>query len=416
MAHPRFSVFDLDAPIRIGTGKQAIIGYVRRGTAVKVRGPVKGTGCKKGHWYRLTEGGAICTADGYRVTSRPQRYRGRQHAPNRSRPLPYRYGRVRRDRAPLLTAAPGAADARALRRALSGRGRWPRSVHHAMVGDYFLAIQGSLRKAGQRYYRTVQGFYARKEDLKPLPGSHLTGERLKGRSQLPLVFVHLTNVRRYRLEEHRVPPARGRKGARRRARLRRRLLPAGAWQHYARFTLDRRVSWHGHTYLVAHTGMAVRAEVARVARFVRRPRRVGRHERWIQVDLASQTLVAYEGDRPVYATVVSTGKRGHTTPGGLFRIHAKYVSTTMSGADEHSGRYRVEEVPWTMYYDASFALHGAYWHDRFGRVRSHGCTNLAPADARWLFRWSTPHVPKTWHARIGASGTWVLITPAAHKK
>ncbi len=62
-----------------------------------------------------------------------------------------------------------------------------------------------------------------------------------------------------------------------------------------------------------------------------------------------------------------------------------------------------------MYYHHGYALHGAYWHDGFGRVRSHGCTNIAPADARWLYRWTTPTVPRGWHGRR-EEGSWVHNT------
>jgi len=133
--------------------------------------------------------------------------------------------------------------------------------------------------------------------------------------------------------------------------------------------------------------------------------------RWIHVDLNTQTLVAYQGDRAVFATLISSGKAGHETPTGLYRIHAKHVSTTMSDLESESERYHIEDVPWTMYFHNSYALHSAFWHDRFGHRRSHGCVNLAPGDARWLFFWSLPELPVAWHgvlARDG-SGTWVQI-------
>jgi hypothetical protein len=82
----------------------------------------------------------------------------------------------------------------------------------------------------------------------------------------------------------------------------------------------------------------------------------------------------------------------------------------MDGSDPVDGDFEVEEVPWTMYYWGSFALHGAYWHDDFGQVRSHGCTNLAPADARWLFEWSSPSVPDGWHGYRNSRGTWVWLS------
>jgi lipoprotein-anchoring transpeptidase ErfK/SrfK len=132
------------------------------------------------------------------------------------------------------------------------------------------------------------------------------------------------------------------------------------------------------------------------------------------VSLADQSLVAYEGDTPVFTTLVSSGKEGFETPTGLFRIQSKHVSATMDDFASAEGAYSIEDVPWTMYFHGNFALHGAFWHYTFGNVRSHGCVNLAPADAQWLFRWSTPTVPAEWHALYADGrhpGTFVFISP-----
>ncbi len=127
-------------------------------------------------------------------------------------------------------------------------------------------------------------------------------------------------------------------------------------------------------------------------------------ERWIDVDLATQTLVAYEGKRPVFATIVSTGKgrRGtaQATPKGTHRIWIKLLTSDMDNLeDENASRYfRIENVPWVQYFSKGVGLHGAFWHRGFGHVRSHGCVNLAPLDAQRLFGWTGPHVPAGWTA------------------
>ena len=144
-----------------------------------------------------------------------------------------------------------------------------------------------------------------------------------------------------------------------------------------------------------------------------RPGEIDAEDRWIHVSLSEQTLVAYEGSEPVFATSVSTGREGFETPTGLFRIQSKHVSTTMDDLHSKDEAYLIEDVPWTMYFEGNFALHAAFWHLSFGRVRSHGCVNLAPADARWLFQWSGPTLPASWHgvfARGDAPGTWIYIT------
>jgi lipoprotein-anchoring transpeptidase ErfK/SrfK len=127
-------------------------------------------------------------------------------------------------------------------------------------------------------------------------------------------------------------------------------------------------------------------------------------ERWIDVDLSSQTLVAYEGKRPVFATLVSTGRgpagTEFATHVGTFRIWSKLFSTTMDNldADDAEHRYAIEDVPWVQFFDRGIGLHAAFWHRNFGRVHSHGCVNLAPIDARWLFAFTSPHLPQGWTA------------------
>jgi lipoprotein-anchoring transpeptidase ErfK/SrfK len=148
-----------------------------------------------------------------------------------------------------------------------------------------------------------------------------------------------------------------------------------------------------------------------------------RDEKWIDVNLARQTLVAFEGDRPVYATLVSSGRKGrdandkahdHTTIQGSFRIREKHVSITMDGDGPAPGDmpYSIEDVPYVMYFEGSYALHAAFWHSNFGHVQSHGCVNLAPLDAKRLFFWTEPPLPQGWHGRVTLKdqpGTRVIV-------
>jgi hypothetical protein len=139
-------------------------------------------------------------------------------------------------------------------------------------------------------------------------------------------------------------------------------------------------------------------------------------ERWIDVDLDRQLLVAYDGATPAYATLVSSGKKKTPTQTGLYRVWVKFAETTMTGqmADEPS--YRVATVPWTQFYAKDLALHTAYWHDRFGTPRSHGCVNLSPIDARFLYFWTEPSVPPGWsmaHGVVERPGTMIRVRSAA---
>ncbi len=131
---------------------------------------------------------------------------------------------------------------------------------------------------------------------------------------------------------------------------------------------------------------------------------VNAHERWIDVELASQTLTAFEGDQPIFATIVSTGKgrpgSANATPKGTFRVWAKLGAANMDNLeDEGANRFwRMESVPYVQYFSKGVGLHGAYWHRGFGNVRSHGCVNLAPLDAQRLFYMTTPRLPAGWTA------------------
>lgn len=114
-------------------------------------------------------------------------------------------------------------------------------------------------------------------------------------------------------------------------------------------------------------------------------------EKWIDVDLSEQRVVAYEGTEPVRAFVISSGLPGTPTVKGTFRIWAKVPVQDMSGGNRAAGNYYyLEDVPWVQYFYEDYAFHGTTWHANFGSPASRGCINMSPADAEWLFRWAGP--------------------------
>jgi hypothetical protein len=134
-------------------------------------------------------------------------------------------------------------------------------------------------------------------------------------------------------------------------------------------------------------------------------------QRWIDISIIKQTLTLYEGDKPVFVTLISTGQDGmgdpkttKSTPRGTFRIREKHVTATMD-ANEVGNKFELRDVPWVQYFEAGYALHAAYWHDVYGTARSHGCVNLSPIDARKVFLWSDPPIPQGWHGVTAASDT-----------
>ncbi len=106
--------------------------------------------------------------------------------------------------------------------------------------------------------------------------------------------------------------------------------------------------------------------------------------RWIQIDLKKQRLIAWDGKNPVHAVVISTGKDATPTLSGVFKIQSKHETARMRGDD-----YDIPDVPFVMFYEGSYAIHGVYWHRSFGTPVSHGCVNVAVDHARWLFNWAT---------------------------
>lgn len=130
-------------------------------------------------------------------------------------------------------------------------------------------------------------------------------------------------------------------------------------------------------------------------------------DRWVSVNLFEQTLAAYDEGVLKFATVVSSGRKGFWTQPGLFQVWAKLERDDMTGGfpDSDDGNfYLLEDVPWVLYFDQARALHGTYWHSKFGTPTSRGCVNLAPRDANWIFNFADEG---TWVHVIDPSG----ITP-----
>lgn len=139
-----------------------------------------------------------------------------------------------------------------------------------------------------------------------------------------------------------------------------------------------------HWYMIGPNQWVEQRFVAK-AQLTERPEGVS--GRWVAVDLFEQTLVAYENDTPVFATLVSSGLEDWSTNEGLFSVWARLPTDRMAGATGAPDAYALQSVPWVMYFDGSYSLHGTYWHDLFGYRQSHGCVNLTISDAKYIFEW-----------------------------
>ena len=124
-------------------------------------------------------------------------------------------------------------------------------------------------------------------------------------------------------------------------------------------------------------------------------------EKTITLRLANQTLSCYEGKREVFFCRVSSGQvqdaatgevtDKYATPAGTLLTHWKIISKNMTAGSESAG-YSTPAVPWCTFIQGGVAIHGAHWHNAYGEPRSHGCVNVPIEDAKWIFRWTSPHV------------------------
>ena len=133
----------------------------------------------------------------------------------------------------------------------------------------------------------------------------------------------------------------------------------------------------------------------------------------IHVDLGTQTVTAFEGETPVLISRCSSGAGKTKTPLGDFSTYHKSPSVHMTNeGDADSGIFDLPGVPWVSFFTGSgIAFHGTYWHNDYGRPRSHGCINLPSEDAKFIYRWTNPIVPpEVDYLHLPGQGTAVQVT------
>jgi hypothetical protein len=391
------------------------IGYLRRAARFRAGEEVARTGCTRG-WFEIAGGGYVCAGEAVGVDSEPPAYTDPPVLPVLSDALPYRYVKVTAAEVPQFVRLPSPEEERAAAASslspltLNAAGvpvvdpvaaQLAALVRLRMQPGFYVSVDRTLEaEPNRRFVRTVRGGLIRAEQLVDSKQPAGLGVALGSQFTLPLAFVYRAGAASARLD----PISRELKtGAE---------LPL----HSAHALTGESIVKAGRRYFMTRAGLLLRDTAVRIVDRVPRPRTVPRSERWIRVDLDRQTLTAYEGETPVFATLVSSGLPDHATPAGVYRLHAKHVTTTMDDMAV-DGPYSIEDVPWTMYFLGSYALHAAFWHDRFGNQRSHGCVNLAPRDARWLFFWTLPELPSAWHgvlAGVGQGTTVALDTGVAY--
>ncbi|MEZ4256625.1 MAG: L,D-transpeptidase [Polyangiales bacterium] len=384
------------------------IGWLRIGSRVRLRGePAKTPTCASG-WYEIMPQGYACAGEGLEVAESDPKAEFEVPAPARDVALPYAYWFVKDDAVPEyhrlpsrdeqreavafsaryleLRAKNAALGSKLLKGELPNEVKRPAVLNRLLDRGFFVAATGIEERASRNFVRTVRGRYVKQAQLESREGTSFRGVEVNDERPLPIVWA---------------------------VRSARPLLRRDRADGTVKFVDDADAEvierqsivkgWLGKenvggtVYHRLEGDRFVKDWFFAVAEAVPKPKEIKTDEPWVHVNLRAQTLVAYRGATPVYATLVSTGLPDHATPPGLFTIHRKYVADTMANVgDTLDDRYSIEDVPWTQYFQGSVALHGAFWHSGFGLPRSHGCVNLAPKDAHWLFDHLWPTIPRGW--------------------
>lgn len=415
------------------------LGYLRVGAVVtRSRLPHGNEGCKRG-WYRIQPQGYVCVensaildTEGPSPLAELSRVR-----PDRMAALPYAYGRSRYPTPPFYGKLPSKLEQQQNEQELVGHLRvhgesawkaWPSSPTPELLAsgrnvplpygfarpagvvadgrampDSGFALLGIYEHEGRRFALNTDFQLLPLDRLKPVEISKFHGVKLDDQVTLPIAFVRSSSAYLYAGDPKTVGLSVARKLEYREA-----VALSG-----------KEIVVGGIHYLETAAHDFVRDErLVRVDKFKNKPGWASPGRSWIHVSILQQSLVMYEGEKPVYVTLVSTGVDGlgdpqetHSTVRGQFLIHTKHVSVTMD-SDAEGAEFDLRDVPYVQYFEQGFALHAAFWHDSFGQPYSHGCVNLSPLDARTLFHMTEPPVPQTWHGAMSLrGGTLVHITP-----
>jgi lipoprotein-anchoring transpeptidase ErfK/SrfK len=400
------------------------LGYLRAGAVVdRSPDPVGTKGCEGG-WYRVPPRGHVCVGKGATLDLTHPIVQAASGAPRRGQPLPYDYAMSGTEPPHLYFRLPSVADQQRVegqRRAgaalppalaklpvsevpeflLSGRDlpqpygsdkNLSYSVHRGRArANSAFGFSTLFEWTDRRFGLTTELDLVALDQTKPAVYSQVRGIELVSGGRP--AFVLASGTRAYVPSGATFKPAQG--------------IPGRTG-----FELTGKEHGGASGLLETTAGVWLPAPALVVGELRKdRASHAERGKKWISVSIEKQLLIAYEGERPVYAALVSTGRGGMGDPEtsfatlrGTFMIRAKHVSGTMDGEEGSDEAFDLRDVPYIQYFHEGFALHAAYWHDEFGKPRSHGCVNLSPTDAAHLFEWTDPKVPAEWHGATSPQG------------
>ncbi len=364
------------------------IGYLWTGesVALKSKKPVYGPGCME--WYAIEPRGYVCV-DGNRATldENDAVYRAvKPYAANLESPWPHQYGE-----------STGLESQTALAGSPLDFPQLPIAIHEPRSGllrRSTVAFSREVNVNGHDFLLTADYQYVPKASVTPYPRVTFRGVKLGTDGNLPLAFFKAKDRPAY---------TRNADGA---------FTPGSevfSRLSFVELTGERAVvekdaflrTKRGELWL-KESDAVLPVQQAKPPWGDTPPK--GRAT-WIEVAVTAGYLIAYEGDKPVFVTLISPGRGGYAKPGaddviehaltptGTFPISGKFATATMVAP----GDFVHSDVPWTQNFSGPHALHTAYWHDSWGEFKSGGCVNLSPIDGKTMFEFTEPALPPGWH-------------------
>lgn len=362
----------------------AKVGYLHAGAQVpRAKEPYPGDGCAAA-WYPIRPKGFVCIGVGASLDTQHPTLAAMALQPTLDQALPYTYARTTKE-TPVYEQSKQTKD-----HAVKQVGKLRRGAGLAVVGSWHAKDEAGTE---HRLGLMPNGLFVRAADLKAATPSKFQGVVLDKEHELPVGFVVKRGVNFFKLEKGR-PQKDSALEYHQRIELTGRFRTIDDLRYWA--TKDDR--W------VRHRDVTV---IRRLHDF---PDFAKGQKKWVDVSIVTGTLVAYEGTKPVFATLVSVGrdrlgdpKTTASTERGTFQVVEKHVTDRGLDPKASSPYEEIYDVPWSLVLSSGARLQAAFWHDRFGIEHSSGALEVSPADGAWLFGWATPALPEGWHG-VNASG------------
>ncbi len=382
---PRLGAIAHTTPVRESPRRDAtIIGYLHAGSTVARANEAYSKSECEGGWFPIRPRGFVCIDEGATLDLKHPTLTAMAIQPNLNADMPYAYARTKVDATVFEVDPEG-------ERQVKSNGSLTSQSGAAIVGSWQASDENgkSLELA-----MLTNGRFVDVAALDRAEYGTFKGVEINDQIQLPVGFIVKRGIsawdvtgptlkRKRRLEVHDVVPLTGRYRT----------------SHDEKFWETTEGDW------VRHRDMTTARQRTKVPEFVHDTRR------WVDVSVVAGTAVAYEGQEPVFATLVSVGADrlgdegqgasvglNRVTQRGEFAVVSKHITALNAKPDGFANRVDMHDVPWVLELASGQLLHGAYWHQRFGVEHGPGNIQLSPADARWLWNWAEPAVPEHWHA------------------